>query len=196
MKHPVKFVLMIIIIICHLPLFAQNQTNITIFYYSRMGHTKTMAEAVAKGAMEVDSVNVKVISVKEAKRADIIEADAIIVGSPVYNANVAPSVQKFINNWPFNGSPLKDKIGAAFVTAGGISAGEELVQMNILQSMLIYGMIVVGGPSWQGAFGASAVTDEAPFISDGKESQVDSIFLDKARALGKRVAEIAVRFQR
>jgi multimeric flavodoxin WrbA len=52
-----------------------------------------------------------------------------------------------MNRWPFEGTPLKDKIGAAFVSAGGISAGEELTQLSILHSMLIFGMIVVGGRS-------------------------------------------------
>jgi hypothetical protein len=40
-------------------------------------------------------------------------------------------------NWPFGGARLRDKISAAFVTAGEMSAGKDLVQMNILHSMLI-----------------------------------------------------------
>jgi NAD(P)H dehydrogenase (quinone) len=58
---------------------------------------------------------------------------------------------------------LIEKIGAAFVTAGGISAGEELVQMNILHSMLIFGMMVAGSPGWQQPFGASGMVAENPF---------------------------------
>ena len=53
---------------------------------------------------------------------------------------------------------MRDKVGAAFVTAGGISAGEEAVQLAILRAMLVYNMIVVGGADWTAAFGASAVT--------------------------------------
>jgi NAD(P)H dehydrogenase (quinone) len=92
-----------------------------------------------------------------------------------------------MSTWPFEGNPLKDKIGAAFVTAGGISAGEELAQVNILQSMLVFGMVVVGGDDWTSAFGASAITNEGVF----KTENLDKLFLQKGFSLGKRVAKIA-----
>lgn len=170
------------------------QPSILIVYYSETGNTQAMAEAVAEGAQSIPSALVRLKSVQEATVDDIVSADAIIVGSPVYNANVAPQVQAFINRWPFDGAPLKDKIGAAFVTAGGISAGEELVQMNILQSMLIFGMIVVGGPDWTQAFGASAITHEEPF--DQNQEGINSYFLQKGFALGARVAELAVKLKK
>jgi NAD(P)H dehydrogenase (quinone) len=173
----------------------QNQPTILVVYYSSQGHTRTMAEAVATGARSVEGVNVKLLTVEEATTADVLTADAIVIGSPVYNANVAPPVQEFINRWPFEGTPLRDKIGAAFVTAGGISAGEELAQMSILHSMLIYGMIVVGGPDWQSAFGASAVTDEEPFGKQPKGKPVAQHFLKKGEALGKRVAELVMKWK-
>lgn len=91
---------------------------------------------------------------------------------------------------------MKDKIGAAFVTGGGISSGEELAQLNILHAMLIYNMIVVGGPTWAEAFGASAVTLEAPFTDTREEPWIDPRFLTKGEALGERVAELAARLRR
>lgn len=171
----------------------QDTTNVLIVFYSAQGHTQAMAEAVAKGARSVSRVNVKLLPVAQATTKDILAADAIIVGSPVYNANVAPEVQKFINSWPFEGAPLRDKIGAAFVTAGGMSAGEELVQMNILHSMLIFGMIVVGGPNWQQPFGASGIVAENPFQTEKQFGKVEAQFLAKGEALGKRVAALARR---
>ena len=131
----------------------------------------------------------KLAPVSEATPANVLWADGIVVGSPVYNAAVAPEVQKFINSWPFEGAPLRNKVGAAFATGGGISAGEEVVQLNILHSMLIFGMVVVGGPEWSSPFGASAVTGEGAYGS--KAGEVESLFLQKAEALGKRVAELA-----
>ena len=117
---------------------------------------------------------------------ELINASAIIVGSPVYNANIAPPVQAFINSWPFEGRPLKNKIGAAFSTGGGISIGEELVMLNILHSMLIHGMIVMGGEETEAAFGASAVTGETPFDS----GELEDVFLKKGFGLGHRVAKM------
>jgi len=154
-----------------------------------------MAEHVAKGAQKVENAAVKLISVEKATNDDVLKADAIILGSPVYNANVAPEMQTFINNWPFKGSPLKDKLGAAFVSAGGISAGEELVQLNLLHSMLVFGMIVVGGENWPSAFGASAITSEKPFDTNGKADQMNKIFLQKAERLGNRVAKVVVKLR-
>lgn len=161
--------------------------NILITYYSKTAHTQSLAEEVAKGASSIPGVQVVLKKIDQTTIKDLLNADAIIVGSPVYNANIAPEVVQFMSNWPFEGNPLKDKIGAAFVTAGGISAGEELAQVNILQSMLVFGMVVVGGNDWTSAFGASAITNEGVF----KTAQLDKIFLQKGFSLGKRVATIA-----
>lgn len=156
-----------------------------------------MAEAVAKGARSVVDVDVKLLTVAETTKEDVLAADAIIVGSPVYNANVAPEVASFLNRWPFEGTPLRDKIGAAFVTGGGISAGEELAQLTILHSMLIFGMVVVGGPEWTSPFGASAITVETPFDdAKGNNKLIAAEFEKKGEALGKRVAELAVKWRR
>ncbi|RME01346.1 MAG: flavodoxin family protein [Calditrichaeota bacterium] len=170
--------------------------KVLIVYYSARGHTRAMAEAVARGANTVSGVSVQLLPVEKATNRDVLAADAIILGTPVYNANVAPPIQKFINHWPFRGAPLRNKIGAAFVTAGGISAGEELTQVNLLHSMLIFGMIIVGGPHWQAPFGASGVTEEEPFKSAKGEKLVQPHFLQKGEALGQRVAEIVRRFKR
>ena len=161
--------------------------KILITYQSKTDHTKTMAEEVAKGVQSVDGVSLKLKRISETSNKDLLEADAIIVGSPVYNANVAPEVVKFMSEWPFSGNPLKNKIGASFVTAGGISAGEELAQLNLLHSMLVFGMIIVGGDDWTAPFGASAITSEGLY---NNSSTIDTLFTQKGFSLGKRVAEI------
>jgi NAD(P)H dehydrogenase (quinone) len=165
--------------------------NILIAYYSKTAHTQSLAEEVAKGALSVSGVQVVLKNIAQTTTKDLLDADAIIIGSPVYNANLAPEVVQFMSKWPFEGNPLKDKIGAGFVTAGGISAGEELAQVNLLHSMLIFGMIVVGGDDWTSPFGASAITNEGIF----KTGQLDKIFLQKGFNLGKRVATIALKMK-
>lgn len=168
--------------------YGQGQPTVLIAYYSQSGNTQIMAQAVEEGAKSVAGVRVILRSIDQVSSQDLLESDAIVVGSPVYNANVAPAVQEFINRWPFDGRPLKNKLGAAFVTGGGMSIGEELVQLNLLHSMLIHGMLVLGGEETEAAFGASAVTGEAPFQGGTVAEQ----FLVKGRGLGKRVAEIAL----
>lgn len=184
-----KLTIVFLIIFALLQFSFADSTHVLIVYYSKGGHTKAMAENVAQGARSVENIAVKLLSVEQATVADIKEADAIIVGSPVYSANVSPQIQKFINSWPFNGS-MKNKVGASFVTAGGISVGEELTQLNILHSMLVFGMIVVGGEGWQSAFGASAIVSEEPFNTQNDQEKIDVIFLKKAMELGSRVAQV------
>ena len=187
------FSLLILLLIWLNPVNLYSQPVVLIVYHSETGNTELMAGAVMRGAHDVEGVSVVLKSTADVTEADLLSADAIIVGSPVYNANVSPEISSFLASWPFEGEPLRNKIGAAFVTAGGISAGEEIVQMNILKSMLVFGMIVVGGPDWTQPFGASAITSEEPFGSDN-ELGIDKQFLDKGEALGRRVAEIMIQF--
>jgi len=166
------------------------QTNVLITYHSESGNTERMAEAVAEGARSIEGVNVMLLPVNQTQESDLLQADAIIVGSPVHNANVSAEIQQFITSWPFENEPLKNKIGAVFVTGGGISAGEEIVQMNMIQSMLVFGMIIVGGPDWTQPFGASAITGEDPFQVNSS-NELSEQFLEKGNLLGHRVARIA-----
>lgn len=198
MKHAIIIVLFIMVLI-PIPGFSLSSPaaqevnvkggtkNLLIVYYSQTNRTRLMAEAAARGARSVKGVRVKLLAVKNARTGDALWADGVIVGSPVYNANPAPEILKYINSWPFEGGPMRDKIGAALATGGGISAGEELVQMNILQAMMVHGMLVTGGGDWKSSFGASAITEEAPFMPS-KTQPVQPRFLKKAKALGKRVA--------
>jgi NAD(P)H dehydrogenase (quinone) len=186
----IKYVLLLIFFFWSNQGFAQK--TVLIAYHSESGNTKEMAQSVERGALSVEGVSVVLKSVDDVSNEDLISADAIIVGSPVYNANVTPEISAFIASWPFEGQPLKDKFGATFVTAGGVSAGEEIVQMNILQSMLVFGMIVVGGPEWTQPFGASAVTGEPPF-EVSEQNEISEQFIEKGFLLGERVAKITLK---
>ena len=183
-----KYRLLFLIMILAVPFWCAGQPTVLIVYHSETGNTETMARAVQEGASLVDGVHVVLKTVTDATTEDLVSADAIIVGSPVYNANVSPQVSAFIASWPFEEQQLKGKLGAAFVTAGGVSSGEELTQMNILQSMLIFGMIVMGGPDWSMPFGASAIRGDDFFPYD---EPIHEGFLKKGKALGARVAETA-----
>jgi NAD(P)H dehydrogenase (quinone) len=185
----------VLIIACLVSATLSAQINVLVAYYSKDGHTRTLAEAVAQGAESVEGTIVKLLPVDKVALDDLLEADAIIVGSPVYNANVAPMVSIFLSEWPFETGQMRDKIGAAFATGAGFSAGEELTQLSILHSMMIFGMIIVGGPDWSQPFGASAITYEEPFSPIG-EGQIAEVFVNKGIGLGERVALITQRFGR
>ena len=171
-----------------LSVYGQLKPLVLIAYYSPSGSTKKLAESIGEGARSVEGVQVVLAPIGEVNPQHLLDAQAILLGSPVYNGNIAPAVQEFINSWPFEGRPMKDKLGAAFVTGGGISIGEEGVMLDILRAMLIQGMLVMGGEDTEAAFGASAITGEGPFVG----GILDPIFLAKGFGLGKRVAEKAL----
>ena len=166
--------------------------RILIVSHSVSGKTQQMAESVLAGAQRVGGVHVILKEVSIATVNDVLSSDAVIVGCPVQNGNPSPEILSFIRSWPFKDWPMRDKIGAVFVTGGGISAGEELTQLGLIQALMVQGMVVVGGGSWESSFGASAVTAEKPF--DG--ASPDRMFLLKAEALGQRVAETARRWKK
>ena len=143
-------------------------------------YQQKMANYISEGVKSVQAqtssaINVIVKSIATASFTDdVLTADAIIVGSSVENSNVHPKVQEWMNqHWKIRDArQMEYKIGSAFVTAGGISAGQEHTLTSLLQSMLIFNMIVVGGaPTWTFPYGASAITYEYPF-GGGKRSSI------------------------
>jgi NAD(P)H dehydrogenase (quinone) len=170
---------------------AVNRTGpgprVLIAYLSKTGSTETMARSVAEGAKSVAGATVTVKAIADVKNDDLLNADAIIVGTPVYNGGAAAEVKQFMERWPFG--RLRDKVGAAFCSAGGTSTGEELALMDIISSMLVFQFVIVGGDSWEAAFGASAITEEA---KANERRVVDDVARVKARGLGARVAKVAM----
>ena len=160
--------------------------SVLIAYHSVSGHTAKMAKSIQKGILESSDIKVILKPVNEVTRQDLLDANAIVIGSPVYNANPSPEILSFIKSWPFEGQPLKNKLGAVFVTAGGLSSGEELVQSSLLHAMMVYGMIVIGGDDWKSSFGASGIHQEGKYNS----KELDPYFLDKGYELGKRLMEV------
>ena len=144
-----------------------------------------MAEAVVAGARSVSGAQIVLKRVGQVTAEDLLSADAVVVGSPVYWSNMSGEVKAFFDNWQFKFGvfpefKMKNKVGAAFTTGGQISSGKEITMLTILAAMLGNQMIVVSGG---GAFGASATTEgEIPGIND-KE-------LAEAEALGRRVADV------
>jgi len=160
--------------------------TVLVTYHSVTGNTERMAQGVAEGAKAVSGTSVVLKRVGEVGADDLSSSDAVIVGSPVYFANMSGEVKTFFDNWSlkfslFQDRKMRNKVGAAFATGAAVSAGKEFTILGILGAMLNNQMIIVSGG---GGFGASATTGpDSPGI-DEKE-------LAAARDLGKRVAEVA-----
>ncbi|HEY7531339.1 MAG TPA: NAD(P)H-dependent oxidoreductase [Nitrospiraceae bacterium] len=163
-----------------------RQVKVLVTYHSLSGNTERMAEAVADGARSIPGTEVLLKRVGQVTADDLLSCDAVIVGSPVYWSNMSGEVKTFFDNWQFKFGvfpefKMKNKVGAAFATGGQISGGKEITMLTMLAAMLGNQMIVVSGG---GAFGASATTE-------GESPGIDNEELLEAKALGRRVVEVA-----
>jgi NAD(P)H dehydrogenase (quinone) len=153
--------------------------QVLVMYYSKTGHTKKLAEEIAKGVEEVGGVTAAVKSAAEVTKDDFVKADGIIAGSPVYFGTMAAELKAVFDQFVGVRKKMEDKIGAAFATSGDQSGGRETTIMSIIQALLIYGMIICGDPlDATGHYGVSCV------------GSPDKSALLNAALLGKRVASL------
>ncbi|MBC7288216.1 MAG: NAD(P)H-dependent oxidoreductase [Armatimonadetes bacterium] len=117
-----------------------------IAYYSRTGNTEKMADYVAEGARQVAGVEVDVRKVTELAPEDLLNYDAIVIGSPVYYGTMAAEVKGLIDeSVKFHGK-LDGKVCGAFASSGGPGGGNETTVMDIIKALMIHGMIAKGMP--------------------------------------------------
>ncbi|MBN3039192.1 MAG: flavodoxin family protein [Candidatus Omnitrophica bacterium] len=120
--------------------------RILVVYYSQTGNTKKMAEIVAQAAKSKET-NVDLKEVGEVKAKDLLDYDGIIIGSPTYYGGMAWQIKQLIDESVELHGDLQGKIGGAFSSSANIGGGNETTILNILQTMLIHGMIVQGTSS-------------------------------------------------
>lgn len=152
--------------------------QVLVLYYSKGGHTKMLAEEVARG---VEAAGGKAVlkNTGEVTKEDFLDSAGIIAGSPVYFGVMAADLKRVFDDFVGTRRKMEDKVGAAFATGGHHTGGKETTIMSILQCMLIYGMIIVGDPmSASGHYGVACV------------GSPDSAAVEDALKLGERVAEL------
>ncbi|MGQ9632505.1 MAG: flavodoxin family protein [bacterium] len=151
--------------------------KVLIVYYSRTGHTRKMAELIAEGVRE-EGITAEVKRVQDAHIDDLLEADGIAIGSPVYYGTMAAEIKKFLDDSVTHHGRLDGKIGAAFASAG--DTGQETTVMSIIQALLIHGMIIQGDPKGK-HYGATVV---------GSPGEAES---QSCKRMGRRVAQLVKR---
>jgi NAD(P)H dehydrogenase (quinone) len=126
-----------------------------VIYYSRSGNTKMMAELITEG-INKEGVEAVLKAVQEVKPDDLLEFNAIIMGSPVYYGSMAAELKKLLDETVKFHGKLDGKIGAAFSSSANIAGGNETTILDILNAMLIHGMIIQGDPKGD-HYGAVAI---------------------------------------
>jgi NAD(P)H dehydrogenase (quinone) len=184
---------------------------IAIVYDSGFGHTKVLAEAVARGVQEVGGARAELVSLADGA-ADwdaLARSDAIIFGSPTYNGMISARLKQFFEESTqkaWNDMAWRDKIAAGFTNSGAQHGDKlnSLVSMALLAAQ--HGMIWVGLDlkpghssstgsasdlnrlgSWLGVMAQSNM-DEGPEVTPPQSDR------DTAAYLGRRVAETTARF--
>lgn len=188
-----------------------TSASVTVVYHSGYGHTRVQAEAVRNGAAQVHGATVHLVAVDEIEQHwELLDtADAIILGTPTYMAGPSAQFKAFMDatsdRW--SQQAWKDKLAAGFTNSAGIN-GDKL---NTLESLSLFamqhGMVWVG----LGLLPGNATTNGSPedlnrlagFLGAMSQSNADvgpevapaGSDLRTAAALGRRVAEAAVRWR-
>ncbi len=194
--------------------------KVLVLYYSSYGHIETMAQAVAEGARSAGAtVDVKRVpetvpteiaksayfkldqAAPVAAVADLVEYDAIIIGTPTRFGRMASQMAAFLDQagglWAKGA--LNGKVGGAFTSSATQHGGQEVTLFSIITNLLHFGIVVVGMDYGYGAQGTlDEITGGSPYgattisATDGsrKPSEIE---LDGARYQGRRVAEVAAK---
>jgi len=145
-----------------------------VVYDSATGNTEKMAMAISQG-MKRAGLDVEAKRVKNVSLSDLIDADAIVLGSPTYFATMSNHMKRLIDEsvkiYP---DKLKDKVGAAFTSYQGL--GGEMTLLSLILAMLVHRMIIVGHQSGE----LGAISFEAP----------DDKHIAECEAFGERVADV------
>lgn len=150
-----------------------------VLYFSKSGHTKKMAEAIAGGIASA-KVSVTAMEVGKAKIDDLATADAVVLGSPTYYGTMAAEMKAFIDASVKLHGKLAGKVGGAFSSSGILGGGNETTVIALLEALLIHGMVVLGNAKIA-HYGPVAVGDP------------DKHALEECAMYGKRLGELTLK---
>ena len=135
-------------------------TKVLVLYYSKRGNTQKMARLMARGVESIDGCEAMLRTVESdladadkpndiiISEQDMLDCDAVLIGSPSYFGNMAAPLKKFIdstgNLW-FSGA-MEGKPAGVFATASSLHGGQETTLINMMIPLLHFGMIIVGLP--------------------------------------------------
>lgn len=150
-----------------------------------------LAKSIAEGVTATPDAEAVVRHVTEAQRQDLLDCDALVLGSPNWSG-----ITGRLKNWLddqgdlWEKGALTGKVGAAFTTGRGRHTGVEFTLLALIHWMMACGMLIVGLP-WTNAMHTAGAYYGAT-VAGGPASEDDRA---QARALGKRVAEVANRLK-
>jgi NAD(P)H dehydrogenase (quinone) len=197
-----------------------KEAEILVVFYSRTGSTARLAREVCRGIESVPGARAKLRAVppvsaenERAHRAvpdegapwatqdDLRACDGLVLGSPTRFGNMAAPLKHFLDQTSslWADGRLVDKPAAVFTSTQSMHGGQESTLLSMMLPLLHHGMVMVGLPytlqavnvtqSGGTPYGASHVVTASP------EGTLTDDEVTLARALGKRVATLALRLR-
>ncbi len=197
-----------------------RMSEILVLYYSRGGSVARLARQIARGIGEVDGMQARLRTLPPVApvtqtaqppepeegapyvdKRDLAECAGLLLGSPTRFGNMAAPVKHFLDTLgaEWASGTLVGKPAAAFTSTATMHGGQESTLLTMLVPLLHHGCVIAGIPFTEAAlnttrsggtpYGASHVAG----IDDDPQLSEDETVL--ARALGRRIAQLARRLQ-
>lgn len=190
-------------------------SEILILYYSRGGSVAALARQIARGVEEAGlQARLRTVpavapvtqtaapAVPEdgapyVDKKDLQECAGLILGSPTRFGNMAAPVKHFIDTLgaEWASGTLVGKPAAVFTSTATMHGGQESTLLSMMTPLLHHGMLLVGIPFTEAAL-STTKTGGTPYgashvAGSDDDAKLSAEEMQLARALGKRVAEIA-----
>lgn len=192
--------------------------EILIVCHSVHGNTLAMAREVARGVESIDRAAARLRAVAPVTSAidpkaqepaadgpalvepsDLRECAGLILGSPTRFGNMAAAVKYFLDGTASEwvSGALAGKPAAVFTSTGSLHGGQESTLLSMMLPLMHHGMVLVGLPYSEPEL-SSTRSGGTPYGAShlaGKDSDraLDEDEIRLCRALGRRVADLAVR---
>ena len=181
-------------------------TKVAVVFHSGYGHTLRMAQAVAEGAsaelVPIDAEG----NLTDAGWATLDAADAIIMGSPTYMGSVSWQFKKFADasSKQWFSQAWKDKVFAGFTNSATIN-GDKHSTLHYLFTLAMQHSAIWVGTGMLPSNAKAAQRNDVNYLgssagamaqspSDASPAEMPQGDLDTAKLFGKRVAEVAAKF--
>ncbi len=174
--------------------------QILVAYASDHGHTKRAAEAISEGALTIRGTTVRSRLVAEIDQDSILDADALVLGTPVHMGSMHWEMKRFIDerlSTLWTQDQMIGRVGGVFVTGGGLGGaggGCELTMLAMLAVLAELGMVLVPLPKSTPGF-QKAGLHWGPYARCGKLKQdavgIPAHTIPTLQAHGANVASVA-----
>ncbi len=166
----------------------RSAARILLLFDSRGGLTEQLAEAIAEGVRAVPGAELRYRRIDDADPKELLALDALILGSPNWSGMTGK-----LKDWMDHSGDLWEtgelagKIGACFTAGWSRSGGTEATLLQLMHLILSHGMVFVGLP-W-----SDRMRRSGSYYGATAHGEVTEDDREQARALGRRVAQTALR---